>query len=115
MASKAELGNRTLLVRHRAEINGVEFSEQYGNSNSTATHGQRPDILRRYPNIERLNTKVLICDAAGLSLFAVAARTKPLEFELGPAPAVIAWHANWDRWRYGSRYARSRNPNCVEG
>lgn len=48
-------------------------------------------ILTFYCNqhIDRLHSKVLLCDAVGLSLFAVAGTHKALAFDLGPVPAVM--------------------------
>jgi uncharacterized membrane protein YeiH len=43
----------------------------------------------RYPNIDRLRTPVLLCDAAGLALFAVEGTDKALAFHLGPVAAVM--------------------------
>jgi uncharacterized membrane protein YeiH len=43
----------------------------------------------RYPNIDRLRTPILVCDAAGLALFAVAGTDKALAFHLGPVAAVM--------------------------
>jgi len=43
----------------------------------------------RYPNVDRLRTPVLLCDAAGLALFAVAGTGKALAFHLGPVAAVM--------------------------
>ncbi|MGH7979190.1 MAG: trimeric intracellular cation channel family protein, partial [Limisphaerales bacterium] len=43
----------------------------------------------RYPNVDRLRTPVLLCDAIGLALFAVEGANKALAFHLGPAAAVM--------------------------
>jgi uncharacterized membrane protein YeiH len=43
----------------------------------------------RYPNVHGLRTPVLLCDAAGLALFAVAGTNKALAFDLGPVAAVL--------------------------
>jgi uncharacterized membrane protein YeiH len=43
----------------------------------------------RYPVLNRFRSPVLIFDAAGLALFAVAGTLKALAFHLGPVPAVM--------------------------
>jgi uncharacterized membrane protein YeiH len=43
----------------------------------------------RYPNVDRLRTPVLLCDAAGLALFAVAGTSKALAFHLGSVAAAM--------------------------
>lgn len=43
----------------------------------------------RYPDVDRLRTPVLLSDAAGLALFAVAGTEKALAFHLGPVGAVL--------------------------
>jgi uncharacterized membrane protein YeiH len=43
----------------------------------------------RYPNVDRLRTPVLLCDAAGLALFAVTGTSKALAFHLGPVGAAM--------------------------
>jgi uncharacterized membrane protein YeiH len=43
----------------------------------------------RYPNVDRLRSPVLLCDALGLALFAVEGTDKALAFHLGPVPAVM--------------------------
>jgi len=43
----------------------------------------------RYTDIDRLRTPVLLCDAAGLALFAVEGTDKALAFHLGPVAAVM--------------------------
>ena len=43
----------------------------------------------RYSDVDRLKTAVLLCDAAGLALFAVEGTNKALAFHLGPVPAVL--------------------------
>jgi len=43
----------------------------------------------RYSDVDRLKTPVLLCDAAGLALFAVEGTNKALAFHLGPMPAVL--------------------------
>jgi len=42
-----------------------------------------------YPKVDRLRTPVLLCDAVGLALFAVAGAEKALAFHLGPVAAVL--------------------------
>lgn len=42
-----------------------------------------------YPNVDRLRTPLLLCDAGGLALFAVTGAAKALAFHLGPVPAVL--------------------------
>ena len=42
-----------------------------------------------YPRLERLRTPILVFDAAGLSLFAVAGTQKALAFELNPLTAAL--------------------------
>ncbi|XZE45544.1 trimeric intracellular cation channel family protein [Pirellulaceae bacterium SH467] len=43
----------------------------------------------RYSKIDRLKSKLLLCDAVGLSLFAVAGANKALAFHLDPIPAIM--------------------------
>jgi uncharacterized membrane protein YeiH len=43
----------------------------------------------RYSDVDRLHTPVLLCDAAGLALFAVAGTSKALAYHLGPVAAVM--------------------------
>lgn len=43
----------------------------------------------RYPNIDRLRSPVLLCDAVGLALFAVAGTDKALAFHLGPVASIM--------------------------
>ena len=46
-------------------------------------------MFYRYPLLERFRSPVLIFDAAGLALFAVAGTLKALAFHLGPVTAVM--------------------------
>ena len=46
-------------------------------------------MFYRYPLLEKFRSPVLIFDAAGLSLFAVAGTLKALAFHLGPVTAVM--------------------------
>ncbi len=46
-------------------------------------------IRDRYPIEDRLRKPVLVLDAAGLALFAVAGALKALAFQLGPVAAVL--------------------------
>lgn len=43
----------------------------------------------RYSHIDRLKSKLLLCDAVGLSLFAVAGANKAMAYELEPVPAIM--------------------------
>jgi uncharacterized membrane protein YeiH len=43
----------------------------------------------RYRDVDRLQTPVLLCDAAGLALFAVEGANKALAFHLGPVGAIV--------------------------
>ncbi len=43
----------------------------------------------RYTDVDRLRTPVLLCDAAGLALFAVEGTHKALAFHLGPVAAIM--------------------------
>lgn len=43
----------------------------------------------RYSDVNRLRTLVLLCDAAGLALFAVEGANRALAFHLGPVAAVL--------------------------
>jgi uncharacterized membrane protein YeiH len=43
----------------------------------------------RHPNVDRLRTPVLLCDAGGLALFAVAGTNKAIAFHLAPVAAVM--------------------------
>lgn len=43
----------------------------------------------RHPDIDRLRSPVLLCDAVGLALFAVTGTDKALAFHLGPVAAVM--------------------------
>jgi Glycine transporter len=63
--------------------------------------------------IARLRSPVLICDAAGLALFAVAGTQKALAFGLKPDHGGTPRHADRDRRWDGPRFASSRDPDCV--
>jgi len=63
------------------------------------------------PPIVRMSNAVLLFDAAGLALFAVAGASKALAYGLNPVMAIVLGDRDWRR--HGPRCAAGRNPDRV--
>ena len=64
-----------------------------------------------YGVVDRLHSPVLMFDAAGLALFAVAGAQKAVALGLGPVPGGAARHADGNRRRHDARRAAGGDPN----
>ena len=64
-------------------------------------------------DVDRLSNPVLLFDAAGLGLFAVAGTQKALAFGLHPVMAAASRHADRYRRRHDARCTFDRNPYCL--
>jgi hypothetical protein len=65
------------------------------------------------PLIVRMWNPVLLFDAAGLSLFAVAGASKALAYGLNPVMAISLGMVHGYRWWHGARRIAGRNPNST--
>ena len=122
-------------VKHRLDLFGVlVLSFAAGNSGGIARDvmiGARPSAAISdwryiavsmlaglitfywYPIINRLSSPVLVFDAAGLALFAVAGAGKALTFQAGPVAATLLGHADRNWWWHGARYPREGDSHRV--